>query len=169
MTDATVRAFRPPDRPRCRALWCALVERHREIYGDPTIGGDDPGGELDEHLRHPHLRGLWVAEREGRIVGLCGLLMEGDESELEPVVVDPAYRGAGVGAGLVQRAIEESRRLGARYVNVRPVARNLEAIRFFRREGFRLLGRIELSIPLEGATPFGVERSTVVHGLRFDC
>lgn len=168
MTHVIVRDFQPPDRARCRALWRALVERHREIYGDPTIGGDDPGAELDEHLGHPHLRGLWVAEFGGGIVGLCGLLMEGDESELEPIVVDPAHRGAGIGAHLAQRAIEESRRLGARYVNVRPVARNVEAIRFFRREGFRLLGRLELSIPLEGATPFGSERSTIVHGLRFD-
>jgi L-amino acid N-acyltransferase YncA len=56
-----------------------------------------------------------------------------------------------MGALLAQRAIAESRRLGVKYVNVRPVARNLEAIRFFHRQGFRLLGRFELSIALEGA------------------
>ena len=33
-------------------------------------------------------------------------------------------------------------------VNVRPVGRNVEAIRFFRRAGFRVLNRVELTIDL---------------------
>ena len=102
------------------------------------------------------------------MLGLCGLVVNGEESELEPIVVEPGHRSQGIGALLAQRAIAESRSLGVRYVNVRPVARNLEAIRFFHREGFRLLGRFELSIPLEAAAPFGSSRTTEIHQLTFE-
>jgi len=167
-TSTSIREYRPDDRDRCRELWRALTQRHRDIYEDPTIGGADPADELDGYLDDPHLHRLWVAERDGLVLGLCGLLVRDEESELEPIVVDPECRNAGVGAGLAQHAIAESRRLGVKYVNVRPVGRNLEAIRFFHREGFTLLGRLELSIALEGATPFGSSRSTRVHQLTFD-
>ena len=168
MTPASVRGYEPRDLERCRELWRALTERHRDLYGDPTLGGDDPGVELDAHLRHPRLHRLWVAEHTDRVLGLCGLLVDGEESELEPIVVDPAHRHLGVGALLAQHAIAESRRLGVRSVNVRPVARNLEAIRFFHREGFQLLGRLELSIALEGATPFGSRRRIELQDLVFE-
>jgi N-acetylglutamate synthase-like GNAT family acetyltransferase len=168
MSDAArIRAYQPSDLERCRELWCALVQRHRDLYADPSIGGDAPGLELDAHLARPDLVQLWVAERDGRIVGLCGLLLAGEESELEPIVVDPAQRNRRVGAALAARAIEESRRLGVRFVNVRPVGRNVEAIRFFQRAGFRILGRLELSLQLGGQAIEEPGRDVDVHGVRF--
>lgn len=167
--STAIREYQAADLERCRELWRSLTERHREIYSDPTIGGSDPGVEFDAHLDHPNLHRVWVAAARDTLLGLCGLLVHGEESELEPIVVDPARRNAGVGGALAQYAIAESKRIGVKYVNVRPVARNLEAIRFFHREGFRLLGRLELSIPLEGATPFGSSQTAEVHGLSFDC
>jgi hypothetical protein len=59
--DVSIREYRLSDLPACRALQRELVERHREIYGDPGIGGDDPGAGFDLHLRNPELAGLWVA------------------------------------------------------------------------------------------------------------
>ena len=166
--STSVREYRPEDLDQCRQLWVSLTQRHRDIYGDPAIGGDDPGSAFDVHLEHPQLHKLWVAVHENRVVGLCGLLAQGEESELEPIVVDPNWRGQGIGTLLAGQAISESRRLRIRYVNVRPVGRNLEAISFFHREGFRLLGRLELSIPLEAATPFGSSRTTEIHDLTFE-
>jgi len=166
--SASIRQYRPGDLERCRELWRSLTQRHRDIYEDPTLGGADPGIEFDEHLKHPQLHRLWVAEFGHQVLGFCGLLVRGEESELEPIVVDPRYRSRGIGALLAQQAIAESRRLGVKYVNVRPVARNLEAIRFFHREGFRLLGRFELSIALGGASPFGSTRTTEIERLTFE-
>lgn len=164
----TVREYRPEDLHQCRQLWRALTQRHREIYGDPTIGGADPGLEFDEHLRHPQLSKVWVAEHTERIVGLCGLLRQGEEAELEPIVVEADHRGRGIGALLARCAIAEAQRLRLKYINVRPVARNREAIRFFHREGFRLLGRFELSVALDAAAPFAWSETMELHGLRFD-
>jgi GNAT superfamily N-acetyltransferase len=124
----TVRPYEPRDLERCRDLWRSLTQRHRDLYEDPTLGGPDPGLALDEHLKLSELHRLWVAELDDRLLGFCALLVRGDESELEPIVVDPRERGRGVGALLAREAIAESRRLGVRYVNVRPVARNVEAM-----------------------------------------
>jgi hypothetical protein len=42
-----VREFRSTDLDACRGLYAQLFEHHREVYADPTIGGDDPGGRSD--------------------------------------------------------------------------------------------------------------------------
>lgn len=163
----TIREYTPADLETCRDLWRALAQRHREIYDDPSIGGVDPGLELDRHLSHPRLAKLWVAVIDGEIVGLCGLLVEGSEAEIEPIVVRPSHRDRGIGARLVEQAVAEARRLALAFVNVRPVARNAEAIAFFHREGFTLLGRLELCLQLDPGA-FGDRKEAIaVHGLRF--
>jgi GNAT superfamily N-acetyltransferase len=162
-----VREYAPADLDACRDLWRALTQRHRDIYGDPTIGGVDPGVEFDRHLAHPRLAKIWVAAVDGEVVGLCGLLVENDESELEPIVVRPSHRNRGVGARLARQAIEESRRLGMRFINVRPVARNVEAISFFHREGFDVLGRLEMSMQVDGGSFTNTETTLDLHDLRF--
>ncbi len=163
----TIREYTPADLEACRDLWRALTQRHRDIYGDPSIGGADPGMEFNQHLSHPSLAKLWVATLSGQLVGLCGLLVEDGESQLEPIVVCPSHRNQGVGARLAQKAIAESRRLGLRFINVRPVARNAEAIRFFHREGFRLLGHLELCLRLDEGTFPDPGRVVCLHGVDF--
>lgn len=162
-----IRHYRPSDVEGCRELWRDLTQRHRDIYDDPTIGGDDPGPAFDEYLAHPHFWKAWVADEGVDVVGLCGLLVDGDEAELEPIVVRPTHRGRGVGAALTRHAITEARALGKRFISVRPVGRNVEAIAFFRQVGFRLLNRVELALPLaEGVGPAD-EHEVDVHGLSF--
>jgi hypothetical protein len=38
-----IREYTPADVDACRDLWRALTQRHRDIHGDPSIGGADPG------------------------------------------------------------------------------------------------------------------------------
>jgi len=47
---AAIRAYALADLDACRRLWQVLTERHRLIYEDPTIGGDDAGLYFDTHL-----------------------------------------------------------------------------------------------------------------------
>ena len=139
-----IRPFEETDRRACQNLWRELIEHHREIYQDPSIGGDDPGAVFDRHAANPALRGLWVAESRTEVVGMVGLLVSGDETEIEPLVVTRKWRGRGVGGELLQHAVGEARQTGAKFLNVRPVARNTEAIRFFASAGLSLVGRVEL-------------------------
>ena len=37
-----IRGYESADLERCRSLWVEVVERHREIYEDPSIGGENP-------------------------------------------------------------------------------------------------------------------------------
>ena len=148
MTGMTIRQYRPSDFERCRALWVELTECHREIYGDPSIGGDNPGLYFDKHLERVGAPRIWVAECAGEILGLTGLVLDDQEGEIEPVIVKSGHRGKGIGQALVNRVIEEARKLGVRYLSVKPVARNGEAISFFYASGFQILGHIEMFMDL---------------------
>ncbi len=69
---------------------------------------------------------------------------EGEEAEIEPIVVTSEVRSGGVGHRLVEHAVEQAKGLGVLCLSVKPVARNEEAIAFFYAAGFRTLGHIQL-------------------------
>ena len=48
-----VREYASGDYQVWRRLWAELTEHHRQIYRDPTIGGDDPGSGFDDFLEIP--------------------------------------------------------------------------------------------------------------------
>lgn len=148
MDDSTrtgIRAYEPDDAGACRDLWRLLTQHHRDLYDNPTIGGEDAGVHFDAYLQGPKYAGCWVAvTRAGEVVGMAGLLVEGREAEVEPVVVAVAHRGTGIGRRLVEHAIGEARGRGAASVRIRPVARNARAIRHFHAAGFRIVGQIEM-------------------------
>jgi GNAT superfamily N-acetyltransferase len=144
MQTVSIREYADTDYPQCRSLWRELVERHRLIYEDPTIGVPDPGEGIDCYLASPSRCATWVAELGGRVIGFCGLLLHGEKAEVEPVIVATGFRSLGAGHALVEHAVRHARGLGVRFPSVRPVARNAEAIRFFVRCGFGIVGQIDL-------------------------
>ncbi|HLF67765.1 MAG TPA: GNAT family N-acetyltransferase [Gaiellaceae bacterium] len=150
-----IRSYGPSDLDACRRLWVELTEWHRSIYESPSIGGDDPGRQFDEHLARVGPGNIRVAELDGEVVGLAGLVPEARTAELEPVVVAEQQRGRGIGRRLAESVIGEARERGLRQIVVRPVARNADAIRFFHGLGFDVLGQLELVLDL-------VERETEV-------
>ena len=101
--EIVVRDYADSDYGACRSLWAELTEYHRSIYGDPSIGGDDPGAGFDDYLAESRRTGSWVAEFRGGVV-------------------------------------EEARARGYEYLAIRPVARNVTAVRRFHAAGFRTLG-----------------------------
>jgi GNAT superfamily N-acetyltransferase len=144
-----VRDYVEGDYGSCRALWAELTEHHRRIYGDPSIGGDDPGAGFDTYLATPQRIGSWVAESHGRVVGLTGLLDRSSSGEVEPVVVTEAARDRGIGRRLISRVVEQAIANGYEYLAIRPVARNVAAVRRFHAAGFRTLGgHIDLTMDL---------------------
>lgn len=163
-----VREYRAGDVDACRCLYAQLVEHHREIYDDPTIGGDDPGAGFDDYLAIPERVMTWVATDGDTIIGMTGLLWQGEESTIEPVIVDRQRRRDGVGRRLIEAAVEESRRRGATDVNIKPVARNASAIQAFHELGFRTLGHLQLFMSLDRDDSYwrpGLD----LHGRPFDC
>lgn len=163
--DVAVRQYSEGDLEGCRNLWRELTERHREIYSDPTIGGDDPGRFFDEHLSRVGAENLWVASVGDDVVAMLGLVKRDDEVEMEPVVVSPDFRGQGIGRKLVELAFDEARAAGATFLSVRPVARNAEAIKFFRGCGLEAVGHVELFADLRKRE---WRSGLSLHGMPFD-
>lgn len=61
--------------------------------------------------------GHYFAVRDdGQLVALAGLEVHGEDGLLRSLVVDPAYRGQGLAAALVDAALERARRLKLRGV-----------------------------------------------------
>jgi N-acetylglutamate synthase-like GNAT family acetyltransferase len=143
---AKVRGYEPRDLDACRGLWVELTQWHRDIFNAPEIGGDDPGRAFDEHLAKVGAENIWVAEVDGLLAGLAGLIP--DVPELEPIIVAEQHRGHGIGRLLAEAVISAAREGGARTVQVRPVARNVEAIRFFHELGFDVLDQVQLSMDI---------------------
>lgn len=165
----TIRDYQDSDRDICRSLWGELARHHAEIYGDPSIAGNDPGRGFERYMTNAHRRGTWVAEVEGQAVACAGLILREEEGEIEPVIVSAQYRGKGIGTALVQHVAEQAKRLGVRFLSIRPVARNEEAIRLFVRLGFNLVGYIDLFQDLHQSSDRQWKPGIMIHGngLRF--
>ena len=145
-----IRSYEDRDREACRVLYRALTQWHRDLYADQSISaGRDPGNFFDEPLATVGADRIWVAEDDGVILGFVGLIVEDAKGELEPIVVSPEARGSGIGRALGEQVIAAARELGLRRIDVRPVARNDGAIRFFHELGFDTLGQLELMIYLQ--------------------
>jgi N-acetylglutamate synthase-like GNAT family acetyltransferase len=84
---------------------------------------------------------------DGLVVGFLGLDINNEEAELEPVVVSKDWRGQGIGRMLVEKAIDEAGKK-VKYINVMPVARNANAVKFFYESGFKNIGQIQLFMNL---------------------
>jgi GNAT superfamily N-acetyltransferase len=165
--DVVVRDYASADYAACRMLWVELTEHHRRIYEDPSIGGGDPGEGFDDYLAMPERVASWVADLDGWVVGLTGLLDRGTSGEVEPVVVTDRLRSRGVGRLLIERVVTEAAARGYEYLAIRPVARNVSAIRRFHGAGFQALGgHIDLTMDLADRRHRWLEGARL-HGLDF--
>jgi GNAT superfamily N-acetyltransferase len=143
-----IRKYQSNDREHCRALWRELTEWHREIYQDPTIGGEHPEDYFDKHLVTVGPEQLWVAIHNSTVVGLVGLILNGEEAEIEPLIVSKAYRCKGIGTKLIETVVSEVHKKEVKFLNIKPVARNINTIKFLHKLGFKNLGHINLFMDL---------------------
>ncbi|MFX0097705.1 MAG: GNAT family N-acetyltransferase [Candidatus Hodarchaeota archaeon] len=162
-----IRKYRRGDRGACRALWRELTEWHREIYQDPTIGGEHPEDHFDKHLEEVGPDQIWVAVHNSQIIGLIGLIVEEKEGEIEPIIIKRAFRKKGIGKQLIERIISEVRSRGIRFLKVKPVARNKAAMKFFYERGFKNLGHIEMFMDLSDSKRRPWKVGPEISGCRF--
>ena len=142
-----IRNYKDSDLEICRELWVVLTQRHRDMYDDQSIGGEGPGKYFDEHLEKVGAENIWLAEFDGIATGMIGL-EENNEGGLviEPVVVHPDYRNQGIGMTLLEHMKVIARERESKYLSIRPVARNAQAMEQFHRAGFINLGHVEMFI-----------------------
>jgi ribosomal protein S18 acetylase RimI-like enzyme len=145
-----------------------MTQRHRYIYDDPSIGGDNPGLEFDAHLSRVGSERVWVATSGEEIIGFVSLILDDEQAEVEPIVVSSQHRGRGIGQKLLNHAIEQAKKLGVLCLSVKPVARNEEAIAFFYNAGFKILGHIQLFMWLGPSSPGQWRPGPKLFGKSFD-
>ena len=162
-----IRNYECGDHDICRSLWAEMVQRHRDIYDDQSIGGDEPGLEFDKHLELVGPDSIWLAEVEGEVIGFTSLIIKDQEAEIEPVIVANKHRGKGIGERLIKYAIEEAKKLKILCLYVKPVARNKEAISFFYDCGFRTIGHIQQFIWLGETEPNTWKDGLEIFGKKF--
>jgi putative acetyltransferase len=129
------RTFRPGDEEPFRRLnedwisrYFAIEPEDAAILADPHRHILSPGGQI------------CVAERDGLVIGCCALVaMSPGEYELAKMTVSEAARGRGVGRQLLEFAIEEARRTGARRIYLESNKRAAAAVHLYEELGFRHL------------------------------
>jgi amino-acid N-acetyltransferase len=98
---------------------------------------------------------FWVAEYQGRVIGVAGMERYGDSGLLRSVAVAPEWRGSGIGRTLVDRVLEEGRAAGVREVYLLTTT----AEHYFPRLGFTCVDRetvppaVQASAEFTGACP----------------
>jgi len=85
-------------------------------------------------LRALSPEGCFAAEVDGRVVGVLSTTAYGSLAFLGAVVVDPAFRGRGIGAQLMEAALAHLDRLGIETVRLNSY---LHVVAFYERLGFR--------------------------------
>ncbi len=163
-----IRQYKSSDLERCRSLWAEMTQRHRDIYDDPSIGGDNPGLEFDKHLDQVGPKRIWVAALGGQIVGFVSLIQDGQQAEVEPIVISSEHRSQGIGQKLLNHAIKQAKQAGVICLSVKPVARNKDAISFFYDAGFKTLGHIQLFMWLGSSAPGQWKQGPEIFGKPFD-
>lgn len=85
----------------------------------------------------------WVAELQGRIVGLLVLEPHADHLLLENVAVHPDLQGGGIGARLLSLAEQQARLLGLPQLRLFTNAAMTENLDYYPRRGYRQTHRAE--------------------------
>ncbi|MFF2806027.1 GNAT family N-acetyltransferase [Streptomyces sp. NPDC058000] len=132
-SHTVIRRYRDADQDAVCDLWTRASQ-----HAHPFIEGEGEG-ERARVLREVYLVQAenWVAEREGAVIGLLGLLSGADDGvEIGGLFVAPEAQGGGTGGKLVEHA---AARYGALSLEV--FEENARARRFYARLGFTERGR----------------------------
>lgn len=76
----------------------------------------------------------------GEVLGYVGLADYGQEAYIQTLAVAPAAQGAGLGARLLDQALQEARRRGAQLVGLEVRTDNAVALGMYGRRGFQVVG-----------------------------
>ncbi len=130
MTRFSIRPMRAADYDDVLELW-----RESEGIG---LSGSDSRASIETFLhRNPDLS-LVALDEAGAVIGavLCG--WDGLRGYLRHLAVSPRHRTRGIGRALVDRCLDEMRRLGVHKVSVFVFADNEEGQQFWKRTGWAL-------------------------------
>ncbi len=144
----SVRPYTREDYDQVARLFRQLSSTHRQLYGlragAGTRGGRYPDRWFNNHLRKHGQKTLRVAEEQGRVVGVVGIIPHRGRGEVEPLVVASNVRKRGIARLLVLAVTQEARRKRWKTLTVGVAPRNKVALQAFHSLGFQILVSMEL-------------------------
>lgn len=123
-----------------------LAHRAKAHWGYPASWMHEWDAQLTIIPGYIDMHDVWVAERDGKIVGMCALEDRGARWMLEHVWVEPALHRGGIGRALVCQALQTAR---ARQAQVVELLADPYATGFYDRLGARHVG--DTHAPMPGA------------------
>jgi GNAT superfamily N-acetyltransferase len=115
--------------------------------GKPGAGRPDPQASSGDDRPGPGGRDT--------AIGFIGLVTQGRDGEIDPVVVAPDWRRRGIGQALLDRVMAEARRRGLRRVTISPSVRDRDALHSLHQAGFDTIGTVTLTYDLSGRRESG--------------
>ncbi|WP_416898423.1 MAG: N-acetyltransferase family protein [Minwuia sp.] len=150
MSAVAIRDATPDDIDAMTALLAHLFAQEAEFKPDP----DRQRAGLRMILGDPAAGALLVAERDGAVIGMVGLLysistaLGGRVAMLEDMVVEPTARGSQVGRALLDAAIARAKSDGCRRITLLTDGDNAAAQRFYARAGFQASDMLPMRLML---------------------
>lgn len=137
------------------ALFLAFL-RHDPHYLDVASVYGDGGPEalrraLQLFIARPELGFVWMAQRDGEVVGCCVVCLAistsrgGLVAKLDDVNVRPGLEGQGVGTAMLESLKQELMRLDVTRIDTATHVDNPGARRFYERHGFASLREERMS------------------------
>ena len=120
-----VRRMRTNELETCAALYARVV--------DATFTWLDPGDSVAVFRHAAGEESIFVAEVDGRILGLAGFYAP--EDFLHSLYIDEGFQGRGVGLALLRHVDD----IATTPISLKVQVLNLRARRFYAREGFRVV------------------------------
>lgn len=127
----TLRTFEPDDVD-------AIVEVNGRAFARHPEQGAMDRADFERRASEPWFdpAGLFVAERDGEVVGFHWTKVEGDTGEVYVVGVDPSAHGGGLGTALTARGLRHLHEQGLRVVDLYVEGDNAAALAVYHRQGF---------------------------------
>lgn len=130
-----IRSCRPSDHQQLLHLWQEVFGYTEQRHCPEKVLTDKLGQEDDL---------VFVAVCEGRVTGSAMAGYDGHRGWLYLVAVDRQWRRQGLGAQLVDYAVDELRRRGCSKVNLQVRGGNRQAVGFYEKLGFEVEDRVSL-------------------------
>ena len=91
----------------------------------------------------PHADRIWILEYSGEIIGTIAVAAKGQNALLRWFLLDPSFRGLGLGKKLLTEAIDYCREKGYQEVLLGTAGDLLSALALYKKFGFEIIAQSE--------------------------
>lgn len=134
-----IRKYQESDRTELISLW-------ETVFPDNSAH-NDPERILNQKLAVDDL--IFVAEKEGELIGACMAGYDGHRGWLYAVAVLENHRRSGTGGALVKQSIASLKEIGCHKVNLQIREANFAVAEFYKSQGFLVEERLSMGVLLE--------------------